>query len=74
LLSTVSSFVYCCCPGPSITAEDKGILDEKGNLVEDDQDVVLENILAVRCCHRTHESTTCMCGCCCARGGEGGGH
>lgn len=31
---------------PPLRAEDKGILDEKGNLVEED-DVVLENILAV---------------------------
>lgn len=29
-----------------VAAEDKGILDDKGNLVEED-DVVLENILAV---------------------------
>jgi hypothetical protein len=32
-----------------LTLEDKGILDDKGNLVEED-DVVLENILTVRCC------------------------
>ncbi|KAL4855087.1 SART-1 family protein DOT2 [Chlorella vulgaris] len=29
-----------------LTLEDRGILDDKGNLVEDDQDMVLENILA----------------------------
>ncbi|KAI3429836.1 hypothetical protein D9Q98_010149 [Chlorella vulgaris] len=29
-----------------LTLEDRGILDDKGNLVDDDQDMVLENILA----------------------------
>lgn len=46
------------CTAPC-TAEDKGILDEKGNLVEDDQDIVLENILAVRCCR--YHSAQCAC-------------
>ena len=39
--------IFSFLPPTTPSAEDRGILDERGNLAEDEQDVVLENILAV---------------------------
>lgn len=47
---TVSQPLPClhCLPTAPLPAEDRGILDDKGNLNEDEEgDVVLENVLAV---------------------------